>query len=329
MDEYESKIIGIYEESTQAAFKFYKKIDELYFEFMNYYNDNFSKVSKIGFEKGLIPIGVVCIDQVMDLGTMLNITKDKAKYVKILSENNENDQVFCVKNKIQSLEEDMYHSFAYPRFSSLHGMLRSICEVYAKFQLLYFRRTNKADYDALINYYQMVDYFQTVATMKSLTDDHTMTGYPKSVISSIRLAINNTQAIFTSSTIDNTLTDKDFIEEAEKKGNLIRQQPWYKPTKDSIGNDNKQIGFALENNDAWKTEDSKSYQGSYTIYTSICASTHNNISAIKEKSTFDGAIQFNTPIYNDLIGIHNFQALLSCAYFCMKDVFEKVKLILK
>lgn len=329
MDEHLENTQRIYEESIVIAKKFYKEIDKLYFEFMTYYNDNYTKIVSLGYEKKLIPIAVVCADQTMDLGTMLNVTKEKAKNVKMLAETNMPDSLFCIMNDINDINEEIYHSFAYPRFSSIHALVRSICEVYSKFQLLYSRIGNQKDFNELENYYRMKDYSQSIAILKSYINDQTARGYPNDLISNIRRTINTIQFEFTNTEIDNSLDDGAFVSEAERINGVIRNQDWCKNVKKAIGEDNDQIGKALENNNAWKLEDPSGYSGAYTIYRSISSSTHNNISAIQAKAMFNGAIQFNSPIYHKDYQFHNFQALLSCGYFCMKDVVDKFKLILK
>lgn len=210
------------------------------------------------------------------------------------------------------------------RNSSLENILRNAIESYAIFTLMY-ENFESDEFNNLVDYLYVVDLEQNFKIFKEVAQDQTTPGqkleetvkilkksqcaliYNKFPAYSDRVNEDEENLIY----IDHVINIIKDIKREERLANIMTTM---RAKVDFVGH-------ALENNDEWKKETGKPYVGSYTLYPTLCRSAHNNVTSIIERTSINGNFVINAPTKNLL-------PILSCAYFCEKDMVEKLKKIL-
>ena len=87
------------------------------------------------------------------------------------------------------------------------------------------------------------------------------------------------------------------------------------------GNKTIRFGDAIKDNEAWTRENKGiSYEGSFTVYRTMCHLTHNTISSISERTIRSGYAMFNTESRNIL-------PALCLDFWCLKEVYEELDIL--
>ena len=98
--------------------------------------------------------------------------------------------------------------------------------------------------------------------------------------------------------------------------------PRYKNNKNKYPPKHEFVGDMLFQNNAWKKDSGGTpYEKSFAIYSTLCHSTHNNISSVEERTVDNGYFKLNNES-------SHIEAILSLAYYCGLDVLEELKTIL-
>jgi len=322
---YDNKLCNTLGESMEAVKAYYKMIQEKYVEFINLYNFNITQILADDKIRKIFRIGMVCADLVCDMSYLFGVMKTTRRVSKAISKElyKMPDFLSDILEDVEKMDEEIFINYSFPRFSSLHNAARSILEIYAKFYHLYISINNQTNFDIALKYYYSVDFYQAIRTFENYINDITIINHDANAILTRRQNLNDIYNIITNNNLNMTLSDNDFITHIKQKYNEIKQEAWFINVPNHFKKTNEHIGNALSNNNFWKNESGYDYEGAYTIYSSICAETHNNMTQVTIKTMFLNNIEFNAPIYQDTVGIQNLHALLSVTYACLGDVLEK------
>lgn len=98
---------------------------------------------------------------------------------------------------------------------------------------------------------------------------------------------------------------------------------FYDKDREKYPRENKFVADMLFQNKAWKTATGGTpYEKSYTIYSTLCHSTHNTLSSVEDRTINNGYFMLNNQP-------SQIEAILSLAYYCAVDTLEDLKIILR
>lgn len=204
-------------------------------------------------------------------------------------------------------------------YTSIVPLTRDLLECYASIKKLIFCYPNQVDFDEYYKYLVFMDILQDKKIYEQLETDTTINDFISRDQEMKRFLArfeNLLQKHFPTEAVgidQNNLKDTIFpIINRINNMNYKNDRANY-PTKSNF------IGDMLINNEAWKkASGGVPYEKSYTIYSTLCHSTHNNISSVEERTVDNGYFKLNNES-------SHIEAILSLAYYCGLDALEELK----
>ena len=257
--------------------------------------------------------------------TIDGITSQRNEFYKwLLSQDesylNSNDKLKYVLSYTMLLFEyakDISTLIEQTRYSSVLSLCRDFLECYMHVQSLIDRFSSESDFNWYKEKIYVLELKQTQLTYKALKTDGTFQGQPSVALQKNLDWMKHLLAIHFPDEYRN-LNGNDMENAILDAIKSLRRT--YGVDNESIG---KNIGCVLENNQTLITyNNGNTFDGCYTIYNSLCYSTHSNISTVLERT-----IDFSKNTFIPNTPQPNTETALRIIVLCLEDVKKNVQLL--